>query len=962
MFQIRRWAAVLLFAICVLALRSETMLHAQRSSDIAGSESPDISARAADLAIDRTDGLVVPACSQLANGLVSWWRAEGNALDQNNLNNGTLQNSIGFATGEAGRGFSLDGVDDYVSAPGSATLDVGAGAGFTIETWVSPSVAANGQPLVEWNNGGGGIGPHLWISVTSQGGVSGNIYGNIIDTSNNSHIIQSPAVMTSGIFQHVALTYDKNTGVAKLYRNGVEVQSTNLGVFTPQTTSGYGLYLGHRPGPGNYFQGLIDETSIYKRVLSPGEISSIYNAGIAGKCAACVGTPVDLISWWTADGNANDVRSRNNASLNGNSFATGKGNQAFVIGNGSGITAPDNASLNRQAFTIDAWVTATIYSCSGCEQFIVAKSGSNQSFGYELGVNRDSGNLRLTLNGVTNIFGNMNISDGTFHHVAATYDGATAKIYVDGTLDVQQNVSTLVNYEAGSPFVIGSRQNTSATLIYNGLIDELSFFGRVLSDTEIRAAYNAGGSCKCKPAATAAPSGLVGWWAGDGDPSDRSGNANNGSLVNGTTFALGKVGQTFSFNGGNEVDVPDAPSLNPTTQITLEAWVYPTSNSSGGNAMALIANKEVVGNTQYEISRRLASGICPSGGGIPTGNFAVYIGGISPFPDDCGGWMDGGGNLPLNAWSHVAASYDGTNVRAFVNGALTRTAPASGSIPTTGGLFRIGKRISNPENWIGQVDEVSLYNRGLTQAEVSIFNASFAGKLKEVTTNSQADIRNTKGYQKGGGPVVKPSAPQAVTALVGDATVSYPSVVGTGVTQSVPLNPASLTAMPAGYASPVLTYEISSTVAYSGSPSVCFNLPGVSNAQFANLRILHLEDENWIDRTAASSYSNLCTTALTSLSPFAIVPIAAPTAAHVGVAGRVMTADGGGISGATVFLTDMNGATRTARTNGFGYFAFADVPAGASYIAYVNSKRYGFAPQLVNTTDDVRDLDFTPTP
>src|SRR4051794_12444443 len=72
----------------------------------------------------------------------------------------------------------------------------------------------------------------------------------------------------------------------------------------------------------------------------------------------------------------------------------------------------------------------------------------------------------------------------------------------------------------------------------------------------------------------APPAGLVSWWRAEGNATDAVG-VNNGTLVNGAGFAVGKVGQAFSFNGNNQiVSVPNVPSLNPTNGFTLETWVY----------------------------------------------------------------------------------------------------------------------------------------------------------------------------------------------------------------------------------------------------------------------------------------------------------------------------------------------------------------------------------------------------
>ncbi|HWY74665.1 MAG TPA: LamG-like jellyroll fold domain-containing protein, partial [Verrucomicrobiae bacterium] len=72
------------------------------------------------------------------------------------------------------------------------------------------------------------------------------------------------------------------------------------------------------------------------------------------------------------------------------------------------------------------------------------------------------------------------------------------------------------------------------------------------------------------------PPGLISWWPGEGNANDKFG-TNNGILVGGVTFGPGEVGQAFQFNGASTqyVDVPTSASLNPTANLTLEAWIYP---------------------------------------------------------------------------------------------------------------------------------------------------------------------------------------------------------------------------------------------------------------------------------------------------------------------------------------------------------------------------------------------------
>lgn len=83
------------------------------------------------------------------------------------------------------------------------------------------------------------------------------------------------------------------------------------------------------------------------------------------------------------------------------------------------------------------------------------------------------------------------------------------------------------------------------------------------------------------------------------------------------------------------------------------------------------------------------------------------------------------------------------------------------------------------------------------------------------------------------------------------------------------------------------------------------------------------------------------------------------TAANVSVSGRILTADGSGLTNASVIMTDTFGETRTTHTSSFGYYRFEDVPAGQAYVFEIRSKRYQFAPQVVTLIEDLRELNFT---
>ena len=227
-------------------------------------------------------------------GIVAWWRAEGNGLDVVNGNSGSLGGGLMFERGRVGSAFSFDGVDDYVKVHADTSLSV---VSFTIEAWIFPRApfpndGVTAIPIFEYNdelNTLTSLGVHFLHSepVRLWGGGPGCLYANLMDLTSGDHRISSPAnVLRPNAWNHVALTFNQTSGTARLFSNGHLVAEKFLGLFIPRTNTP--LFIGTRPlsGPNavGHFDGSIDELSLYRRVLAPDEIFSIYAAGNAGKC------------------------------------------------------------------------------------------------------------------------------------------------------------------------------------------------------------------------------------------------------------------------------------------------------------------------------------------------------------------------------------------------------------------------------------------------------------------------------------------------------------------------------------------------------------------------------------------------------------------------------------------------------------------------------------------------------
>jgi fibronectin type 3 domain-containing protein len=199
------------------------------------------------------------------------------------------------------------------------------------------------------------------------------------------------------------------------------------------------------------------------------------------------------------------------------------------------------------------------------------------------------------------------------------------------------------------------------------------------------------------------PPGLVASYnfnAGTGTTlADSSGNANTGTITGATWSTAGKNGGALSFNGtSNYVQVADSASLDLTTGMTLEAWVRP---SALGTAWRTVLFKTQTGGFVYTLYANQDTT-------RPVGQ--VNIGGeINAI---------GSAALGLNAWSHLAATFDGSALRVYVNGSLVATTVITGSIPISTGVLRIGGNSVWGEWYAGLMDDVRIYNRALTQAQI----------------------------------------------------------------------------------------------------------------------------------------------------------------------------------------------------------------------------------------------------
>ena len=180
---------------------------------------------------------------------------------------------------------------------------------------------------------------------------------------------------------------------------------------------------------------------------------------------------------------------------------------------------------------------------------------------------------------------------------------------------------------------------------------------------------------------------------------DSSGANNNGTLTNATWAAAGKFGGALSFNGTSSwVTVADAASLDLTNGMTLEAWVNPTALSGWRTALL----KETAAGLSYALY---------ANNNTPNPAVTVQIGGGDRT-------ASGTSQVPTNTWTHLAATYDGAQLRLYVNGTLAGSRAQTGNMTVSSAPLRIGGNAVWSEFFAGLIDEVRVYNRALSAAEI----------------------------------------------------------------------------------------------------------------------------------------------------------------------------------------------------------------------------------------------------
>src|SRR5205814_769503 len=172
----------------------------------------------------------------------------------------------------------------------------------------------------------------------------------------------------------------------------------------------------------------------------------------------------------------------------------------------------------------------------------------------------------------------------------------------------------------------------------------------------------------------------------------------NGTLA-GQRWTTGRYRTGLEFDGTSYVTVPDSTTLHLTAGLTLSAWVRPMGDQPCSAAVVI---KEAQGGMNYA----LASADDCEGPDFCTGKPST------------GYSCAAGAELPGDAWTFLAGTYDGSTYRLYVNGQLANSATGNATPGTSTKPLRIGGDGVWGDFFVGIIDEVRIYNRALSSAEI----------------------------------------------------------------------------------------------------------------------------------------------------------------------------------------------------------------------------------------------------
>jgi hypothetical protein len=454
----------------------------------------------------------------------------------------------------------------------------------------------------------------------------------------------------------------------------------------------------------------------------------------SGLAADCLTAPAGLVGWWPADGHARDLSANlNHATSQSVFYNPGKVSSSFSFHDASRLFAPSAPSLSVSNITLAAWINPRDgayrpimnyqrdFTFRGV-LFWTGQYGGAETAG-SIYANLRKGPGEEFILEVPNI-----IPSNQWTFVAVTFDHTTgaARLYVNNQIVKTGTVPAGHTIDTVGPFWIGHCPSTSSDVFagttFNGSIDEPMVFDRALTEAEILQIFAAGSAGLCRDAVAPqefslrdpvllATNNLVAAYGLNGDAFDSSGHGFHGTM-HGTTGVADRFNRpsgAIRISGTNDyIDLGNRPEFNFTNGFTLNAWVK-AEQAPGGY---------IIGKYRYNGPGNIESYSYGLGTHDFFGPYGFVLGDGVIYKD-----IVAGPNLLDDRWHALTLTFeDGLGIRLYVDGAQQGSQAMDDLPPLTNNLPLLIGKITSGLPFVGSIDDVSIYDRPLSDYEVQLLH------------------------------------------------------------------------------------------------------------------------------------------------------------------------------------------------------------------------------------------------
>lgn len=613
------------------------------------------------------------------------------------------------------------------------------GGSFTFECWINPAVPL-GPALALVVNRAGESGYTVYINGDGSFGFNmnrgpGGGYWSSVSITNTDAVARMV-----GKWTHIACVYDQDAGstgfgTQSIYTNGVLAVLTEI-QDAPWVPNDSGPFVLADRG----YAGLMDEVAAYSTALTPQRLLAHYQAGTSGQgqyqATVLADNPegywrlnetggfmpepaiaTNSVAGGMLENGSYDlgVKLQQPGALAGSTDTAAYFDSTKILQVPAGVTSQKGAPL-----TVEFWAKPAVAYAGGTAQACVLASTDrdNGRSGWLFYQGGNGWSWWLGTNSSTTYTVQLDpttpVSVDNWYHVVGSYDGTTARLYVNG-VEAQSKVGTF-SPNLSKPLTVGGRYDYA--LGYQGSVDEVAVYPAVLSAADVLAHYQNGTNsarAQSYDALIISHNPQAYWRLNDPPGTAAPGVANSGwlgSVVDGSVVGTMELSTdkplandsnpSVDFTAGGRIAIPFDPALNRTDAFSYEVWYKQTGGTGSSHRSPLWWRDEpTLGDTRGWV------------------HYVVGEGNTFQSSDVYTTWngLDSNMLFAQDEWQHLVSTFDGKTKKMYLNGVLI--AVSTNAVLAVKPVTRPVTTISSASYpWIGNLDEVAIYTNALSSERV----------------------------------------------------------------------------------------------------------------------------------------------------------------------------------------------------------------------------------------------------